>query len=51
MLIVVSTGDFISGLLANNIKLMFHYPKGIVSNYCYNNLAIKEKFDFINPQL
>ena len=23
-------------LLANNIKLMFHYPKGIVSNYCYN---------------
>ena len=25
-------------LLANNIKLMFHYPKGIVSNYCYNNI-------------
>ena len=25
-------------LLANNIKLMFHYPKGIVSNYCYNNM-------------
>ena len=24
--------------LANNIKLMFHYPKGIVSNYCYNNI-------------
>ena len=25
-------------MLANNIKLMFHYPKGIVSNYCYNNM-------------
>ena len=34
----VSFGVLLGVLLANNIKLMFHYPKGIVSNYCYNNM-------------
>ena len=37
-------------LLANNIKLMFHYPKGIVSNYCYNNL-FRNLSSEINQQL
>ena len=34
--------------LANNIKLMFHYPKGIVSNYCYNNISWLHFFHFTN---